>query len=128
MVSKLSFIFKCLKPFYIIKSVDKTKLCYYTPPPMQQHSFFRELPPFGRVSPIQCSSFGRPSGSSMDWELVFCPSLLPNKFCFHLLPHFLTIPEHFIVILIATNMHVNQNETEGTGVEASVDVSQFCFV
>ena len=32
---------------YIINSVNKTKLSCYTPPLLQNHSFFRNLPPLG---------------------------------------------------------------------------------
>ena len=128
MVSKLSFIFKCLKPFYIIKSVDKPNYVIILHRRCSSTVSSESCPPL--VESVQFSVVHLVVHRGRPWtgNQCFVHHCYQINFTFHLLPHFLTIPEHFIVILIATNMHVNQNETEGTGVEASVDVSQFCFV
>ena len=99
MVSKLSFIFKCLKPFYIIKSVDKPNYVIILHRRCSSTVSSESCPPL--VESVQFSVVHLVVHRGRPWtgNQCFVHHCYQINFTFHLLPHFLTIPEHFIVIL-----------------------------
>ena len=86
----------CLRwPIYVINSVDNTKLPWYTLPPTQHHSFFKNLIPILRLHTRQISELCYDSTFQTLWREALS-SKVNNSFDFPLW----TISNRIILILI----------------------------